>query len=300
MNTLFLPARRNGLIFHGVLLGLLVGSGALTFWSALGQDVGSDLLFYLIFSVLLLLPVPVVIYRLVSLYRASYELERDGLRIRWGLRAEDIPLPQIEWIRPASDLGFPLKMPLTSTPGAFLGNVTVEGLGAVEFIASDTQTMLLVATHTKVFVISPADPNGFIRSFRRVIELGSLSPLSSFSARPAAFLERVWADRSARILLASGFVISLLLFILVSLRIPAMAQVSLGFDAARQPLTPGPAESLMLLPVLGGFAFGLDLLFGLVFYRMEQRRPLAYLLWGVGVGAPLLLLVGAILSRASG
>lgn len=300
MNTLFSPSRRNGLIFHGVLFGLLAGSGALAFLAAMQQSIGSDLLFFLILSVLLLLPLPIVIYRLVSLYQASYVLERDGLRIRWGLRAEDIPLPQIEWIRPASDLGFPLKLPLTSTPGAFLGNVSVEGLGGVEFIASDVRTMLLVATRSKVYVISPADPNGFIRSFRRVIELGSLSPLTSFSARPAAFLERVWADRVARILLAAGFAISLILFILVSLRIPAMARVSLGFDASSRPLTPGPAESLMLLPVLGGFAYVVDLFAGMIFYRMDQRRPLAYLLWGVGVAAPLLLLVGAILSRANG
>jgi len=44
-----------------------------------------------------------------------------GLRLRWGLRAEDIPLPEIEWIRPASDLGFHLPKPFLSMPGALLG-----------------------------------------------------------------------------------------------------------------------------------------------------------------------------------
>lgn len=300
MNTLFLPSRRRGLIFHGILFVLLAGSGALIFWLALRQQVGSDLLFYLVLSVVLLAPVPLVLYRLVSLQQASYTLERDGLRIRWGLRAEDIPLPQIEWIRPASDLGFPLRLPLTSGPGAFLGNVTVEGLGAVEFIASDRQTMLLVATHSKVYVISPADPNAFMRAFRQVIELGSLSPLSSFSVRPVAFLERVWADRPARILIAAGLILSLALFFLVSIRIPGIQQVSLGYDVARRPLQPGPAESLMLLPVLCGFAYVLDLLSGLFFYRIELRRPLAYLLWGAGIVEPLLLLAGAMLARSGG
>jgi hypothetical protein len=300
MNSLFIPSRRNGLIFHGVVFVLLAGSGALAFLSALGQAEGTDIMVYLVISVVMLLPVPLVLYRLVALQQASYTLERDGLRIRWGLRAEDIPLPQIEWIRPASDLGFSLRMPLTSMPGAILGSVTVEGLGAVEFIASDVHTLLLVATQSKVYVISPADPNGFIRSFRRVIELGSLSPLVSYSARPAAFLERVWADRVARILLLAGFGLSLALFLLVSIRIPSMAQVSLGFDAAGQPLEPGPAESLLLLPVLGGFAYVVDLFTGMVFYRLELRRPLAYLLWGAGVVTPVLLLVGAMLARASG
>jgi uncharacterized protein (TIGR00297 family) len=300
MNTLFIPSRRNGFIFHGVLFALLGGGGGLSFWAALHQEIGSDLLFYLILSVLLLAPVPLVVYRLVSLQRASYTLERDGLRIRWGLRAEDIPLPQIEWVRPASDLGFALRLPITATPGAFLGNVTVEGLGPVEFIASEVRTMLLVATPSKVYVISPADPKAFLRSFRRVIELGSLSPLSSFSARPVAILERVWADRPARILLLGGFGLSLALFFLVSIRIPAMARVSLGFDAARQPMEPGPAESLLLLPVLGGFAYVVDLLSGLFFYRIESRRPLAYLLWSAGVVIALLLLLGALVFSLGG
>lgn len=299
MDTFFIPSRRNGFIFHGVLIALFGGGGGLSFWEALHQETGSNLIFYLILSVLLLAPVPLVVYRLVSLQQASYSLERDGLRIRWGLRAEDIPLPQIEWVRPASDLGFALRLPITATPGAFLGNVTVEGLGAVEFIASDVRTMLLVATPAKVYVISPANPKAFIRSFRRVIELGSLSPMSSFSARPTVFLERVWADRPARILMAAGLALSLVLFFLVFIRIPAMARVSLGFDAARQPMEPGPAESLLLLPVLGGFAYVVDLLFGLFFYRIEPRRPLAYLLWGAGVVTPLLLLAGALLAQSA-
>ncbi len=219
------------------------------------------------------------------------------MRIRWGLRGEDIPLPQIEWIRPANELGFPLRIPLSSSPGAYLGSTRMEGLGLVEYMASDIRTMLLVATPNKVFVISPADPKAFMRSFRRVFELGSLSPLPTYSVRPAAFLERVWADLPARAMLLSGFILTAALFILVSLRIPTLATVSLGFNASQQPLDAGPAESLLLLAVLGGFAYVLDLFTGLFFYRQTTSRPVAYLLWGASVVAPILLLAGAVVAR---
>ena len=297
MDTFFLPSRRSGFIFQGVILVFLGVSGGLSFWSSLRQDIGSDLVFFLVLSVLFLAPTPLILYRIYSLSQATYTLERDGLRIRWGLRAEDIPLPQIEWVRPASELGFALRMPWIATPGAFLGTINVEGLGMVEFVASDVHTMLLVATPSKVYAISPADPNAFIRSFRRMIELGSLSPLPSYSARPVVFIERVWNDRPARYMLIAGLILTVALFLLVSLRIPSMSSVSLGFNAARQPFTPGPAESLLLLAVLGGFAYALDLLVGLFFYRRESSRPVAYLLWGTSVAAPVLLLVGAVLAR---
>jgi hypothetical protein len=293
MDSQFPPSRRNGYIFHGVLLFVLGGGGGLAFFASTRQQIGSDLVFYMILSVLMLLPVPWIGYRIYALAQASYILERDGLRIRWGLRGEDIPLPQIEWIRPASELGFALRFPWKSAPGAFLGATRVEGLGLVDFIASDLRNMLLVATPSKVYAISPADPKAFMRAFRRVIELGSLSPLPVYSIQASAFLEQVWNDRLARGLLLTGLGLTVLLFIAVALRIPSLPQVSLGFDAERRPLPPGPSESLLLLVILGAGSFVVDFLAGLFFYRLDESRPVAYLLWIASVVAPLLLLAGA-------
>ncbi len=279
------------------MLLFLGGGGGVAFWFSLRQSIGSNLILYLVLTVVMLAPTPLLMYRLYALIQASYTLERDGLRIRWGLRGEDIPLSQIEWIRPANELGLPLRIPLTSSPGAYLGATRVEGLGLVEYIASDIRTMLLVATPSKVYVISPADPRSFMRSFRRVFELGSLSPLPSYSVRPAAFLERVWADRPARMMMLAGLVLTAALFILVSLRIPTLQTVSLGFDAAQRPLGEGPPESLLLLAVLGAFSYGVDLLAGLFFYHYPSSKPVAYLLWGASVVVPILLLAGAAVAR---
>jgi len=297
MDTHFAPSRRRGTIFLGALLAVVAGGSGIFFWFALRQQAGSDIALFLILSVLLVLPIPLISYRLYSLSQAAYTLERDGLRIRWGLRAEDIPLPMVEWVRPANELGFALRMPLGVSLGAYLGSVRVEGLGVVEFIASEPRTMLLVATPSKVYVISPEDPKAFIRAFRRMIELGSLSPLVSLSVRPVAFVERLWVDLPARWMLLAGFVFSLILTLVVLLRIPTLNTVSLGFDVQRRPLDPGPPESLLLLLVLGGFAYVLDLLAGVYFYRRAETHPIAYLLWGAGVAAPLLLVVGALLAR---
>jgi hypothetical protein len=67
----------------------------------------------------------------------------------------------------------------------------------------------------------------------------------------------------------------------------------MGFDATQRPLEAGPAESLLLLAVLGGFSYVLDLIAGLFFYRHATSQPVAYLLWGASVVVPILLLAGA-------
>lgn len=290
----FLPSRRRGLIFHSGVFLLLGGGSGFCFWLAVEQQVGSYFMLLLLAGVALAAPLPWIVYRGYALLQARYSLERDGLRLRWGLRAEDIPLPQVEWVRPAGELGLPLRLPSLRWPGAILGVRHIDGLGAVEFMASEEETMLLVATPQKVYAISPAEPRRFQSAFQRVIEMGSPTPLASFSALPAAFLQRVWADRSARMLMLSGLALTLILFLLTGLLIPNRPSVSLGYNAVGEPLPPAPPERLLLLPVLAGLMLAVNLVGGLFFYRRSDWRPIAYLLWGCSALAPLLLIIAAL------
>ena len=102
----FEPVRRNGNLFHlGVLL-FLISCGIGILWLALNKAQGSIFVSLTILLLIVIILLPVVIYRAYSLLNARYIVERDGLRLRWGLRLEDIPLSAIEWVRPANELGF--------------------------------------------------------------------------------------------------------------------------------------------------------------------------------------------------
>ena len=116
-------------------------------------------------------PLPFFGYRLFSLLRADYILDRDSLAFYWGLRVEDIPLNDIEWIRPATDLSTPLRIPTLSLPGALLGMRRHPDLGAVEFIAAEKKKLLLVATAKRTYAISPEDAATFLSTFRRATEM---------------------------------------------------------------------------------------------------------------------------------
>jgi hypothetical protein len=290
----FRPARKQGLIFHGAAAAALAACSALAFQVAVNQEMGAIFVLLLILSLLLLILMLLLLYRGYALMRANYRLERDGVRLRWGLRAVDIPLSEVEWVRRASDLASDLPKPRLHWPGSLIGNAHTPDLGAIEYMASTTRTMLLIATPAQIYAISPEDPDAFLKAFQRTFEMGSLSPISPISVLPAAYLSRIWADPAARLMLAAGLILALLLFVLVSTAIPAYQTISLGFLSNGQPLPGVPSEQFILLPMIAAVVFFTDLFVGLYFYRNAAHRPVAYLVWGSGTLTMLLFLLAAI------
>ncbi len=288
---LFTPPRRRGLFLHlGVALLLIAGAGG-SLYFAMDEKVGGYFPLLLVVAIVCLLPIPIVIYRGYALIRASYTLERDGLHIKWGLRTEDVPLNSIEWLRPVNELGQVLQIPPFSATGAILGKREVADLGTVEFLASEMDDALVAVTHDKVFVISPVDARGFLRTFQQVAELGSLNPIPQVSIVPAAFMRKVWMDGLFRILFLVGLGLTVLLFLLVSLAIPSVKEVSIGFTAQGIPMEPGNPVRLLLLPILAAFCFSMDVIGGMYFYSKESQQPISYLLLAAGILVPLLLIV---------
>ena len=121
----FLPLRRRGILFHAVALLLLGGGVAGSLWMVSYRQEGINLIVFMLTTLLFFIPLPVVAYRGYALLSGSYRVERDGLRIRWGLRVEDIPLTSIEWIRTADELVVDLPLPRFTWPGAILGSLDV-------------------------------------------------------------------------------------------------------------------------------------------------------------------------------
>jgi hypothetical protein len=290
---MFAPPRRRGLILQTTAAVLLLAAAGACGFIAFRLPVGSGFVLLSLAGLIFFTPVPLLLYRIYALLASEYLVERNGLRLRWGLVAEDIPILEIEWVRPATDLVLPLPLPRLAWSGALLGTMQVPDLGAVEFLAADLHTLLLIATPRKIYAISPANPGAFLKTFRNTIEMGSIENLPPLSARPAAFLRQVWGDRLARFLTASGLVLSLLVFLAIGLGIGSRAMVPLGFGPDRQPLAPVPAEQVLLLPFLASMAFAIDLLLGLLLYRREGLRPIAYVLWLGGLVTPLIFLIAA-------
>lgn len=297
IEDVFRPPRRRGLVFHIGAALAFSSAGGIAFWFSMEQQVGLNFVGLLAASLLLLSPVPLILYRAYALSRATYRLEREGLRLRWGLRAEDIPLNIIEWVRPASELGFHLPLPGFSWPGALLGFSTVSELGQIEFIASDLDNLTLIATPTQIFAISPANPRAFMQAYQRTSEMGSITPMAAFSALPAAYVRQVWKDRFARLPILVSVLLTIGLLVSVILIIPTRVQVSIGFEPDGSPLPPMSTAKLLLLPTLSAMVAFVSISTGLYYYRNEEQRMAAYLiLIGAGI-TPLLLIFALIFIR---
>jgi len=275
----FPPAKRLGLIIHAVIILVLAGVSTWGFLNITRAAVGPMFVSYLLAALLAFAPIPFFAYRAYALLRADYYIDRDSLAILWGLRVEDIPLTDIEWIRPASDLSAPLSLPRFRLPGAVIGTRRHADLGLVEFLAADSRKLILVATSKRVFAISPKEMASLVRTFARATELGSLTPAEAKSVYPSFIITQAWDNPFARFLWMSGLILNLGLFVWVGILIPSLPQVPIGFNSFGAPAEPSSSVRLILLPFISSLMFMIGVFAGLYFYRWELQRPLAFILW---------------------
>lgn len=275
----FPPSKSFGLLVHGLILLVLVGISSWSFANLPRAEVGPGFVNYLLLGILAFAPVPFLLYRAYALLRADYSIDRDSLAITWGLRIEDIPLTDIEWMRPVSHLTHPLSLPPLRLPGAILGTRRHPDLGLVEFIASDAKNLILVATSKRVFAISPENPAAMVQTFARAIELGSLTPSEAISVYPSFVITQAWEKPMVRFLWTSGFLLNAGLIMWVGILIPSLRSIPFGFDPSGTPVEAVPSTRLILLPLISGLMFLIGWAAGLSYYRREAHRPLALILW---------------------
>ena len=298
------PPQRMGVIYNALFLLIMVLGGAWSILLATRTEVGASFLVYLLVGLVAISLAPAFAYRLRALLGANYILQRDGIRLKWGLRLEDIPVGKVLWVNHAHDMEPAVPLPLVYWPGAVLGTRKTKSGIVVEFFASRSTSLVLVATEERVFAISPEDPEGFVTTFNTLTQQGSLAPIPAQSVSPSFLLARVWKDRPAQVILLGSLVLSLALLIWVGLTIPRISEIPFDLSPGGSPLDFVPSIQLLLLPALNAIFLGADFLLGLFFYRRADPqisseaggsgqpagKPLAYLLWGSSALTSLLFL----------
>jgi hypothetical protein len=279
----FRPGRALGLLLGLVFLALALGAAVLGVIQ-LGRVGFSAWIAVWIALPLLGLPLALVVaYRLHGVLTARYQLDRDGLMLRWGLSIERVPLADVLEVRPPTPDEGPLRPGRGLWwPGCLIGRRTVGDLGEVEFFATTgPEGMLLVRLPDRWLAISPSDRDGFRQAYVDAVRMGSLERIAGQRLR---LFNRVWADRWAQALVLSGLTASLLLLAFLAFQASTLpTQVAFGFDPYGQPESLVPPTRLLLLPMIAGFCWLTDLVIGLWLYRRDDQRPLAYGLWGIAV-----------------
>lgn len=288
------PPKRLGMLIHSAVVLTLAMVSLWGLWNLSRAEVGPVFIVYLLITLIPSALLPVFAYRGYALLRANYTLSRDNLSIQWGLRVEDIPLSDVEWMRPASALTTPLRLPWFRLPGAILGLRHHLDLGVIEFIAAESRNLILVATARRIYALSPAEAAAFVQTFAHAVELGSLTPVTPRSVYPSFIVTRAWENPLARFLWLSGVFLNLGALAWVSLLVPGARRVPLGFGPFGEPLEAVSAVRLMLLPVVSALLFVAGWLTGLFFYRREQEHILAFVVWACSALGSLFFLMAVL------
>jgi hypothetical protein len=290
----FPPPRRRGRNLHILLILVLAAFVVTLALLAYRQPLGLLFIGLVVLAVVIFIPIPILAYRLFSLARANYSLDRDQLTLTWGLRVEQIPVTDIEWVRPLSSMSRPFPMPFFRLPGSLLGHSHHRDLGPIEFLASDEKSLLLVATSRQIFAISPEKQADFLQDIQHAIEMGSLSPALPVSVYPSFVVAQAWDSALARYLWLAGFFVNIGLLAWVSLIAPALGHVSLGFLPSGAARPPSPGLALILLPVVSILFYLAGWGTGLMLYRNSERRPMAFVMWTSGLISSLLFLLAVL------
>jgi hypothetical protein len=292
--TDYLPSRR-GMTLQVSLVIMSVVLTALFALLASQEPIGLQFTIFILIAGFTFFPLPFLAYWLYSLYRASYTLDREKLILTWGLRIEQIPVTEIEWVRPVEALTSPLGLPFFHLPGAILGQRQNPDLGQVEFLASDSRTLLLVATTRRIFVISPQERSDFMQNIQHAIEMGSLSPSKPQSVYPGFVILQAWDNQLVRFFWLSGLFLNIGLLAWVSIILPSLRQIPLGFLPSGSPGDLVPGAGLILLPLVSIILYSTGWVLGLAFYRQLDHRPLAHIVWASGVFSTVIFLIAVMI-----
>ncbi len=292
----FYPPRWSGGLFLTSITGLMVIANLWNLAQIAFAPASFLLVIHLALALILPIPLPWLIYRLRALRTAQYNLERDGIRLHWGMRIEEIPMDKVLWIRLAEDDTAHLIVPTLRLPGTIVGNGARrlhDGSLAevvVEFMASQTKNLVLLATPERVFALSPSDPITFIQTFYDLTEFGSLNPIPARSVFPTYLPAGVMRSNAMRVLLAIGVTLNLALIIAVVAVTATRYNLSISFSPTGVPLALMPSKALWLLPFVNTALFLIDWGIGFFFFRTEKNRSIAFMLWGNSVFATILFL----------
>ena len=285
------PPPRRGRTTQVALIIAFASLVAVCALQASREPIGLRFTIYIVVAGFAFIPLPFLAYGLYSLTRANYSLDREKLTISWGLRVEQIPISDVEWVRPIEALASPLALPLLRLPGVITGTRHHPDFGLLEFLAADTRALLLVATSKRVFVISPQETVEFVQSIQRAIEMGNLTSSTPSSVYPTFILGQAWESMLTRYLWLSGFFLNIGLLVWVSVLIPTLSIIPLGFLPSGAAGDPVPGAGLILLPVVSFFFYFIGMAAGLFFYRRDSQRPLAHILWFSSIFSTLIFLV---------
>jgi hypothetical protein len=284
---------RSGLIFLGV--GILLGLAAIWLTSRLLDATEPAIRFTLIIGLLIVLALVVTaFYWTLVVFKLDYHLNRNGLSIQWGLAQQRIPIEAIDDILPGQKLPAEATFKGIAIDGLQLGWGNLAEMGRLKFhtTASLTQS-LLVVTPDRNYVISPRQPDSFLKAWRARKELGPTQKWAADTRWQWPLNIPLFNDRLMWSLIGVSALLCLALVGYISISYADLPpSLPVHFNTLGRADRIADKAILFILPTAGGIVWMINLLLGSLIYRYEKFG--AYLLWSSSVAMQLCLWIAAL------
>ncbi len=231
------------------------------------------------------------LYWTIVAFKLHYHLNRNGLAIQWGLAQQRIPFTSIKAIIAGQNITTLSNFKGLSLAGLQIGRAEAAEYGPVNIRATaGLNHSLLVVTTDQSYLISPRQPEAFVRAWQARQHLGPTQHWSAGLYRRGLLSHPLLTDRLAWGLLGVALLLYLSLFGYLSLIFAELpAALPIHFNALGQADRIADKSALLTLPAAGAIVLGLNTLLGTLIFRRE--RVAAYLLWGSAIIMQLFLWV---------
>ena len=219
-------------------------------------------------------------YLALIVVNLSYQLNRNGLTIYWGISRQRIPFDQIEQVVPANQYADDIVLKGINLAGLRLGRGTLANYGPLNFRgAASFEHSLLVITPRQAYLISPKEPDQVIKAWRDRRTLGPTQQWQEGTRPLWPFDTPLLSDQLAWSLLGGGVLLLIALLGYISFNYPELpVTFPIHFDSLGRADRIAPKVFLFVLPAVGAIVWLANFVLGSLIYRYEKLG--AYLLWG--------------------
>lgn len=213
-------------------------------------------------------------------FKLAYYLDRNGLAIQWGPARYLIPFDKIEAVVPGQNIPPLSSTKVVNLAGLRFGWGESHEYGLIKFHATTaTANSLLIVTSHLTYVISPRQPQQFIKAWQNRQSLGPTQSWRLGLQPHWLWTASILSDQWGWVFLGLTISLCLGLFGYLSYIFPELPlNLPVHFNALGQPDRITGKSALLLLPTAGVIVLGFNVFLSSILYHREKLA--AYLLWG--------------------
>lgn len=236
-----------------------------------------------------------LIYRTWAAFTLEYWVDRNAITLRWAHLQQVIPTQGVREIVQGASIPMVQEPSLRRWPMPFLNTASQPEPDSINFCATlPPEDCIVLRTDAGLYVLSPADTDGFIEALQSRYRLGATQNVAPMRVQRTWLANTLGDDRQGLVLLSVGLVGVLMLFAVLTISFPDLPDVlAVRYNSEGLPVEIREKGALFRLLAIGLLAWSVNAVGGLWFVSQHQRIG-AHMLWGGAIVVQVFLLLALV------